>query len=124
MKKHDLHIRTATAGDIHDFYGGGVPYTSRAWVVEVGGVPACVAGAYRANGVYVAFSCMKQGMDLPKMTIWRGALMLMDKIASMNVPVLAIPESGFVAAPAFLKRLGFVEAEPVKEGMVYRWHRQ
>jgi hypothetical protein len=116
MKSSDISIRPARAGDIQDFFGSAVPETIRAFVAEYRGVPHCIAGIYLFHGKWIVFSDVKS-LDLPKMTIWRGANMLMEKLKSLNVPMTAIPDDGICGSERFLERMGFTKTQ----GGLYTW---
>ncbi len=113
-------IRSATADDIKAFHGRAYPLTLRAWAVEYEGETVCLAGAVNTgHGSVVAFSSMKE-IAVPKITVWRTALKLFEKIKSLGLPVIADTRHNpeyINNSPAFLERLGFYE---IKEG-VFRY---
>lgn len=115
MKKSDITIRPATIEDIREFWGEDIPKTIRAFVVECGGISQCIAGVYQHQYDWIVFSDMKEN-NFPKMTIWRAANMLMEKLKSLNLPLTAIPDECIERSGVFLERLGFI-----KQGSVYKW---
>lgn len=103
-------IRPATSQDISQFYEKNTTYATKAWAVDYNGALACVAGVELRPKQAVVFSGMIDGIDAPKLTIWRCARDLMDKIRGLNLPLLvAICDDRFINSPRFLRKLGFKE---------------
>lgn len=112
-------IRPATQADIEDFIGP-LDQTVRAWVVEYKGEKVALAGTVRISPfASLAFSHIRE-TDAPKITIYRTAVKLFEKIKTTGSVIIADPNENEPAiasgAPAFLKSLGFHEIDGV-----YRW---
>jgi hypothetical protein len=103
-----ITIRPATADDIRGFYPAGLGRSVRAWVAEVEGDVQAIAGVLATGEYLLVFSDMKAGAGLPKLTIWRGAKMLLAKIAALNLPLLAVAHD---CSGPFLMRLGFLATD-------------
>lgn len=95
--------RPANASDILGFFGKGAPRTIRARALDVGGEVVGIAGYYVSDGVAVVFSDIRKG--IPKMTIWREALSLMN---SLKLPAVC---EGSPESARFLKRLGWSQVD-------------
>ena len=76
-------IRTATREDILDVYGK-MNFPCRAWAVDYFGATVAVAGVSFQSNCAVTFSAIVDGVNIPKITIYRCALDLMNKIKSLN----------------------------------------
>lgn len=124
MTRDRVKIRGATRADIDAFYDGKLTKTVRAWVVEIDGELAAVAGVIREPLVMIAFSSMKPGLDVSKITIWKTALRLWDNIRALGYPVRAIAHPEIPGSAAFLERLGFLHIKSSPIGEVYQWTRQ
>lgn len=107
----DYKVRLATRKDFLDFYGRLPPQTTRAKVWEVDGEPVAIVGWTIATGVPMVYSDVVEGLEVPKMTIWREAKKIMQEIP--DSVCYSKGNSG-----EFLKRLGWTETEI--EGM-YEW---
>ena len=112
-------IRPATKDDIEEFIGH-IDQTVRAWVVEYKGKKVALAGTVRISPfASLAFSHLRE-TDAPKITIYRTALKLFEKIKTTGTVILADPNENIPeiakGAPAFLKSLGFQDMDGV-----YRW---
>ena len=96
----------------------------RAWAAEYNGELACVAGVELAPKQAVAFSGIVEELDAPKMTIWKGALELFDKIKSLDIPVLvAYADNRHLNSRRFLEKLGFSYAGSINNKEVMVWRR-
>lgn len=102
-------IRPAKAGDIEGFYGRLPLRSVRAWVMEIDGNVAGLAGWGVDAGNMVVFSDVLP--DVPKMTVWRKAKEFM---AMIDFPAMC--QSTETSGP-FLERLGW---QHVADG-VYRY---
>ncbi len=112
-------IRPATKEDIEEFLGP-IDQTVRAWVVEYKGGKVALAGTVRISPfASLAFSNIRE-TDAPKITVYRTALKLFEKIKTTGSVIIADPNENEPAiakgAPAFLKSLGFHEIDGV-----FRW---
>lgn len=117
-------IRAATKQDVDSFYGGTMGHTMRAWAVDLDGELVAIAGVIRQPLVMIAFSSMKQGLDVGKLTIWKTALQLWGHIMALGYPVRAIAHPDIPGSGAFLERLGFDFMQNSPAGEVYQWARK
>jgi hypothetical protein len=104
----DVEIKPATAQSIREFYPDGAPQSCYGWIATYKGKAACFAGFTVSRGGYMAFCDIKQN-DAPKLTIWRTARAMFEKMKAMGVPMMAIycdPENQ-KRGQAFVRRLGF-----------------
>lgn len=124
MTKDKVLIRGATKADIEMFYEGKLTKTVRAWVAELDGEVVAVVGVIREPTVMVAFSSVKKGLEVGKMTIWKTALRFWDNIKALGYPVRAIAHPEIPGSAAFLERLGFFHVKSSPIGEVYQWTRQ
>ena len=104
-----ITIRPATATDVRLFYPAGLGRSVRAWVAELEGDVRCIAGVLGTGEYLLVFSELRRIEGVPKLTIWRGAKMMLDRIAALGLPLLAIKNND--AAGPFLERLGFIQTE-------------
>jgi hypothetical protein len=119
MKKYK--IRTGTKEDIIALCGALPPYATRSWAAEVDGELAAVAGVQFTPTNAVVFSDINTELDLPKMTIWRGAVEMFNKIKELKRPLVAVCTDNYMNSPAFLERLGFEFHGNSEEGEVLTW---
>lgn len=89
--------------------------TVKAFTVLLDGNPVCIAGVTIEKDKFIAFSDVKEGLKAPKMTIWRTARRLAEKLRTLNLPAVAITKSG-----KFLESLGFEYVGECDEGKIYR----
>lgn len=89
-------------------------------MAEYKGVPVCLAGVARVDGGLFAFSELRDH-DAPKMTVYRTARALFEKIKKTGPVIIADPEQLRLDiaknAPRFLESLGFYRID----GGLYRW---
>lgn len=117
----DLEIKPSTAEDVAAFFPE-LTCTVRAWSCFYKGELACVAGVAITPSLMLAFMQIKQGVVAPKMTIWRGALVIWEKIKALGYPRLyAVADESLWTAPQFLERLGFKQIESSARGEVFLW---
>lgn len=108
--------RPATAADAALFWGRNPPVAIRAWVLDVDGEPAAIAG-YFLNGTHaVMFSDIREGATIPKMTVWRESAALMER---MTLPAICVATG---SSGRFLKRLGWRWIGASAAGDVYEWN--
>lgn len=103
-----------------EFYGFLPPHATRAWVAEHKGSTACVVGVEFQPGGAMAFSNIKEGLEVPKITIWRATLDLADKVKGLNIPINAVCNGDFLNSPKMLTKLGFTQHQTMN-GEVYTW---
>ena len=106
-------VRAATPADVRDYFGQNSPQTVRAKVLEADGEVMGIAGYYLSGGVAIVFSDNKPG--IPKMTIWRQSVALMN---SLTIPALCVASEG---SERFLERLGWARVGPTDAGVIYQW---
>lgn len=123
MTKPDpVIIRPIKSDDILAFYGHGLRRTVKGWAVDYNGDLAAICGVTIGRGPVVAFSEIRPGLDVPKITVWRTAKKLMQNIEDQGFKmVFALASPKLPGAPAFLERLGFVHDESSARGEVYKW---
>lgn len=125
MTGHNIEIRPITSQDILAFYGHGLRETVRGWSVYLDGELAAICGITIGHGIMVAFSEVKPGLEVPKITIWRTANDLMDRIKTLGYKrFFAVASPSIPGAPAFLERLGFIHVESSVRGEVFKWEIQ
>lgn len=105
-----LTSRPATAEDVRAYFNGRIPVSMRAWVLEVDGEVAGIAGWHFMGRNARVFSEMRK--PIPKAAIWRESVKFMRRI---DFP--AVCEADETSGP-FLERLGWV----TEDGVIYRWH--
>lgn len=99
MSTGKITTRPATQADISGFYGRLPLRSVRAWVMEIDGEAAGIAGWGIEAGHVVVFSDLRDGV--PKMTVWRKAKEFM---AMIDFP--AVCQCTETSGP-FLERLGW-----------------
>lgn len=104
--------RVASAEDIEGVTGEKPVYSVKALAFFYDGELAGIGGYKIHNGSYVAFSDIKKGVEAPKLTIYRCALIIMDLIKSKGLPMFASAEN-----PELCERLGFERFN----GDLYKW---
>lgn len=104
----DVRIETATSEAIKAFYPEGCPRSCYGWIAYYKDQPACFAGVTLERTGAVAFCDIRKN-DAPKLTVWRTAKAMFEKIKNLGLPIVAI-----YGCPAeqrrgqsFVKRLGF-----------------
>lgn len=105
-----LEGRPATAADVRDYFEGKIPTSLRAWVLEVDGEVAGIAGYHFVGKNARVFSEMRR--PIPRAAIWRESVKFMRRI---SFP--AFCEADESSGP-FLERLGW----KTEDGVIYRWH--
>lgn len=112
-------IRPAVFSDIGEIYPDlmSVPYSLRAWAIDLDGHVAALAGFIMQPGQPIAFSCLKPGLVAPKMLFMRTAREMLAIMQETRLPLVAIRSVDYGNSAKFLRALGF---EP--EGQeVYKW---
>lgn len=103
------------------FYPKGSPRTAYSWVAFYKGAPACLAGLIVEKGGCIAFSEIKEGIKAPKITIWRTARALMERIKGLNLPMYAACDFNDKMAHEFVKRLGFSRERNFQGSELFKW---
>ena len=109
----------ATATDVRAFYDGPSPYTMRAYVVLLDGVPVALGGVMYRRGVLCAFSEMKEEFRPYKVSIVKFA----RKIGEIfnGTPGMAVASRREPGSGRLLRWLGFEHIASCEEGEVYQW---
>lgn len=94
--------RMATADDIEAVTGQKSPYTCRAYAFFYDGVPVALGGYKLENGNFVVFSDIKEGVDAPKMTVFRCVLKVMEMVRAKGLSMYAVAEN-----PELCEKIGF-----------------
>ncbi len=109
----------ATAGDVRAFYGGPPPYTMRAYVALLDGVPVALGGIAYRSGLLYAFMELKDQMRPYKVSIGKFAKRLVAIFG--GVPGMTVAEPGEPTAGRLLEWLGFEYVAACCDGEVYQW---
>lgn len=97
-----ITYRSATAGDLEDFWGEYPPVSVRAVAFFLDGKIVGIGGWKMEGGSFVLFSEIKDGVKVEKATIFRCARIVMDMAAENKCPMHAATDN-----PRFLESLGF-----------------
>lgn len=127
VKVHNprVRIQPSTRHEIKEFFNGKMRDTCRAWSCFYDNELVCIAGVSITSNLMLVFMEMRTESEVPKITIWRGALHIWEKIKALNYPLLyAVADSDRLTAQAFLERLGFEHIESSARGEIYRWQIQ
>lgn len=111
-----IEIRPARPGDFPPVCGKANDRTVIAFTVEWGGEPVCIAGVTLEKGQFIIFSDIREGVNAPKMTVWRTARKLAERIKSLNLPAVTAP----CHTGRFLETLGLTYCASCEEGDIYR----
>lgn len=107
-------IREATEADFRQFYGK-IPWTFRAYVVEIDGQIMGIGGVYYDGESIIAFSSIRPELKRHKVTILKGARKVMGLVNGRAC--LAIASKDHAGSERLLEHLGF---ERVGD-RVFRW---
>lgn len=118
----DVTIRPATHEDMVAWYGNEWKRTVRAWVAEVDGAVAALAGYSFEKEFTYAFSHIKDGVSLPRRVIYRGAVLMFEEMKRRGVPLVAIANPEIQNSGKLLQRLGFRMVGTGEEGDIYVWN--
>lgn len=120
MNKNVL-IKPSNQKEIDNFFPT-MPHSCKAWSAYYKNDLACIAGVAFTNNIMLAFCQINFELDIPKMTIWRNALLLWENIKGLGIsPLYAVADKSLWNAPQFLSRLGFKHVESSARGEVYLW---
>lgn len=121
MKPTRFDFRTATEADVSAFYGT-VPYSMRACVALMDGVPSALSGVAYHNGCLYAFMELRDEMRQHKVSVGRFMKYSRSRLAGMfSVPGIAMAQPGEAMAPRVLQWLGFQHVASCRDGEVYEW---
>lgn len=104
MTRYD--IRWATAEDAYAYFGKAPDFSMQAIAVLEDDEVIGLGGIYYQGPVVVAFSGTKKCLD--RRTIIKALKMFKSMLDRKGCRIYAVPESGFLTAPGFLKHCGFV----------------
>lgn len=110
-------VRYATPADILAFYGEAPRPSMQAVVLEVDGAVLGVGGLYTEAGRIIGFSDFKPEAANYKLSIIRGAKMILELMRKKRRPIYAVRDESIDTAPGFLAYLGFEQ-----DGDYYVWH--
>lgn len=68
--------------------------TVKAFTVIYDGEPVAIAGVILEKDHFIVFSDVKEGLQAPKMTIWKTSRKLIEMIKSLNLPAIATTNNG------------------------------
>lgn len=119
MTRDNITIRPATLADFEYWHDGPPVRTVRAWVAEVNGQPAALAG-FTVHPFWVeAFSCFKPIHGLPVKCIYRHARLLLEHMKKYRLPLWAVADPELKNSGKFLESLGFTFDHKSDTGDVY-----
>lgn len=101
-----MNIRYATEADLRKMFGGTVPTTMRAVVVERDGEILGIGGVARAQDHMQAFSRVSDELRPHKITLGRVAVMVRKMIDEMDC-VWALCDPNEPTSPNLLEWIGF-----------------
>lgn len=118
-KLRDLDYAMATMADFVEFYGQAPQYSVRAIVFRKGCKIVAIGGVKSEKGRMVAFSEISPDVTLPKATIWRCAMVVMEMIKAINLPVWAVAEREGENTGKLIRRFGFEHQAENVDGEVF-----
>lgn len=109
MSRSNVIFRQTTKEDMLSFFNiDSLPFTVKALTFLLDNDIIAISGVRYSDSGFLAFSDIKKGVSLNKITIYRGALEVMKMLKSLNIPLEACPKD-FDTAPKFLSKLGFTQ---------------
>lgn len=121
MTKYSYIIRKAHRDDLVSFLGYTPRNASRAWVVVYRDEVVCLAGVEFQPFAAVLFSEIKEGLDVPKISIWRATKDIMKLVKGLNRSVIAICRDEYLNSEKMLRMFGFTFLATTEQGAVYKW---
>lgn len=119
----NVEIRPSTAADIKQFHEK-LDHTVRAWSAFYKGELACIAGVEMTGTVILAFCHIKEDTDASKLTVWRGTMIIWEKMKALGYPQMyAYANPDRPNAGEYLKRLGFIKLDSSSLGERFLWQR-
>jgi hypothetical protein len=107
MSRSNVIFRETTKDDMLKFFNlDSLPFTVKALTFLLDDDIIAISGVRYGDAGFLAFSDIKEGVSLNKMTIYRGALEVMKMLKDLDLPLIASPKD-FESAPKFLTHLGF-----------------
>lgn len=119
MTRREIVIRPVTRADMEKFYGTH-PRTVRAVAVELDGEVVCIAGVAIEKGRIEAFSDLREGVDVPKITVYRYAHQIMRWIMDLQLPVMVTQNPERSNSHRFLVSMGFTPVGVENDITIYR----
>ncbi len=108
----NVQYRPITLADFVQFYGQERSVgTISGFAFFVDGELSGVAGVEIRKGYFYAFSDIKEGANVSKLTIWRCAVMVRNWLRERKCDMYACANENIEGAPRFLHRLGFVRKD-------------
>ncbi len=118
-----VEVRPATKEDLLEVSGlDELPSTVRAVTFLLDGEPSGIGGVRYENGYYLAFSDIKEDINVSKATIFRCGLEVMKMVKSMGITAYPVKSNELPSADRFLKALGSKFKNSDEVGDVYEWH--
>ncbi len=111
----DFEIRQTIASDFPIVCDRQNDQTVKAFTVVRNGEPVAIAGVTIKDGECIAFSDIKEGVTAPRMTVWKAAKELADRIHGLNLPAYAT-----TAKWKFLASLGCEYIRDIENKKIYR----
>lgn len=103
-------IRPITSDDVLAFWGRFPDQTIRGYAVDYEGELACIAGVTVERRYAVVFSEIKEGINAPKVIIWRATNEIINKLKQLHITLVAVASADIPGSDKFLERLGFTYA--------------
>ena len=117
MSRSNVIFRESTKEDMLSFFNlDSLPFTVKALTFLQDNDIIAISGVRYSDAGFLAFSDIKEGVILNKITIYRGALEVMKMLKDLNLPLVAIAKD-IDNSPRFLDRLGF--SKSIDSGVYY-----
>ena len=104
--------RTSTLEDAIELTGENPINSFKAISFFIDNELIAMAGYKMEAGHFIVFSDFKKDVKINKVSIWRGALVVMDMIAKENIPMYAVAHNERLCAKLGFKRV---------RGDLYKW---
>lgn len=99
------NLRFATKEDIDFFFPGKIPFSVKGWVFEKDNNKYAIGGIWIVSGKYTVFLRTKE--NFPKKSFWLASKKVIEEIAKLDIPVVAIQDEHLPSSERYLTRLGF-----------------
>jgi hypothetical protein len=121
-KNPRIVVRPATALDIERLYQKANDETLRAWVMDVDDEPAAIGGvSFTADGHPLIFSRLTDKIRPYKLAIFKGARLLLQRLALRRYPMFAVADPGEATSRNLLAYLGMKLVTCEGEYAIYRF---
>ena len=107
-----ITYRVATQSDIEIFYGQKAPYTMKAIIFFLDGVPFGIGGYKIDSSRFIIFSEMKENVKVSKYTILRCAKIIMDLVKERGSVMIAASQNKKLCEMFGLKHV---------DGEIFEW---